>query len=73
MHVKVSGKLGDESFGGIWFSKTMNSNSGLANSYAGISDYHGLHTGVSGPLYILAELKRMGFDISEAIKAYGIN
>jgi serine/threonine protein kinase len=58
---------------GIWFSKTVTGEKFINNETAEFSYYAGIHEGVAGILYLLAEAKLAGYNIDTCREAYQKN
>jgi serine/threonine protein kinase len=58
---------------GLWHSKSQKLGEKLPMDYLGATIQKGWHTGIAGPLWLLARAKRVGFDISMCHNCYKAN
>jgi serine/threonine protein kinase len=58
---------------GRWLSRTEYKNNQMLNEQVGLEVRPGWHTGVAGPLWLVARAKKAGYDISRCNAVYEIN
>jgi serine/threonine protein kinase len=58
---------------GLWHSKTIHADKQLSNELVDFSIYPGLHSGISGVLYLLAQARQAGFEVEHCRQAYEYN